>query len=103
MITKRISSNILTLIDAEVYERANFKNYFIKCNEQISNIGGEFIFEGMAPKIIEGDWKPRNTFFIMKWESEEQFNKWWISAEHRALRYEHKDAFDLKVAQIQLV
>ncbi len=103
MNNKQKISNILVLIDAEVYERQKFKIYIDKCREQILNIGGAFIFEGIAPEIIESDWKPRNTFLIMKWESEDQFRKWWISAEHRALRYEQKEASDLKVAKIQLV
>lgn len=94
---------VLVLIDAEVYDRIVFRNYIQKCQELISKVGGEFVFEGIAPEIIEGDWKPRNTFLMMQWESAEQFKKWWISAEHRALRYEQKEASDFKVVQIQTV
>lgn len=103
MMNKRINSKVLIVIDAEVYDRLKFRNYIEKCIQQTKNLGGELVFEGMAPEIIEGDWKPRNTFLVMKWESEELFHKWWISAEHRALRHEQKEISDLKVVKIQIV
>lgn len=99
--TARIRSGYIILMDVETYDRNSFNDYLSQFSQLIVKNEGMLLFEGFAPEIILGDWKPRNMFLILHFDKKESFQKFWISGEHRALIYKYKDVADFKIVQIQ--
>lgn len=101
--TAKINSGYIILMDVETYDRNAFNEYLSQFSELIVKSEGLLLFEGYAPEIILGDWKPRNLLLILHFYKKESFQKFWISGEHRALIYKYKDVADFKIVQIQNV
>ncbi|MDY0217264.1 MAG: DUF1330 domain-containing protein [Bacteroidales bacterium] len=101
--TARIHSGYIILMDVETYDRHAFNEYLTQFSQLIVKNEGMLLFEGFAPEIIIGDWKPRNMLLILHFEKKESFQKFWISGENRALLYKYKDVADFKIVQIQSI
>lgn len=101
--TARIRSGYIILMDVETYDRNSFNEYLTQFSKLIVKNKGMLLFEGFAPEIIIGDWKPRNMLLILHFEKKESFQKFWISGENRALLYKYKDVADFKIVQIQSI
>lgn len=51
----------------------------------LTPFGGEFIVSTPDPEPIEGDWRPKGTFVVLRFQTEEQARAWYASDAYRPL------------------
>ncbi|MGI6321410.1 MAG: DUF1330 domain-containing protein [Bacteroidales bacterium] len=84
------------LVDVEVFDRLQFKDYLHGLNELVKEFSGEFVKEFSLPEIVEGDWRPRTLLLIFEFEDKAYFNRFKNSSQLRNLRYQFNDVASFK-------
>lgn len=84
------------LIDVEVFDRVQFREYQQSLNELVKEFLGEFVNEFSLPEIVEGDWRPRTLLLIYEFRDKASFNRFKNSSQLRDLRYQFNDVANFK-------
>ncbi len=91
---------VLILMDAEIYDRTTFHELFHQYLIAIEPYGGILIFDGSVSEAVVGDYRPRTTLFILKWNSSEAFYRWQNSSQNFRKKQDFQECSDLKMTLV---
>lgn len=79
------------IVDIEVTDAENYKEYMKLSPPAVAAYGGKFIARGGRTEVLEGEWIP-NRLVILQFDSIEQAKAWLNSPEYskaRAMRHKY--------------
>jgi uncharacterized protein (DUF1330 family) len=77
----------------KINDQNEYEKYIERVDEVFNKFNGEYLAVEDSPKILEGNWKYTRTVLI-KFESDEEFNKWYYSDEYQKILKHRLNAAD---------
>ena len=73
------------IVDIDVHDPEAYEEYRKHVPATLAQYGGEFMVRGGKIEALEGNWQPKR-IVIVKFESIEQFHKWYNSPEYEPVK-----------------
>ena len=82
---------VYMVIEAEISDKAKFKNYAVAAADLVAEYGGEYIVRAKPPLSLEatafeGEWPEQKKLVISKWANEQQALVFWNSSEYAKVK-----------------
>lgn len=73
------------IADVEWTDAEARQQYIASFAPTLAPYGGEVIINARSPEVVEGDWRPKGTFAVLRFPSSEQARAWYDSEAYRPL------------------